>query len=210
MRILFFDTETNGLPRQKNSTVATDWPPVVQLAWQVWDAAADPPVCISNISHIVKPDPSLVWDLGSQVFHTISKERALSEGAEPDKVFAAFRTALESSTVVVAHNIAFDKPVLSMEAIRRGYPPLSWSAQECCTMMASREFCRLPSMYSRPSDPYKYPKLSELHAILFGNNSGIVFHDAAADVDCTVRCFFRLVELAVIPLDALRVAGAPL
>jgi DNA polymerase-3 subunit alpha/DNA polymerase-3 subunit epsilon len=199
MRILFFDTETNGLPKgPRGSANPHDWPAIVQLAWQVWEFS-DSPRHLYSASYIVRPHPELVWDLGSQGFHRITKDRALSEGDDAAEVLEAFRTALSESSILVAHNLAFDKPVLSAELSRRGFPALAWPTIECCTMVASKNYCRLPSAYSRTD--YKFPKLSELHALLFGINTPITFHNAANDVEATVQCFRRLVELEVLPLD---------
>lgn len=210
MRILFFDTETNGLPKgPRGSTNPHDWPAIVQLAWQTWEFD-EAPRQRTSVSYILRPSPELVWDLGSQAFHQITKERALAEGVEPTEALAAFRAALAECAVVIAHNLAFDKPVLSSEISLRGLSALPWPSIECCTMMASKDYCRLPSAYSRTE--HKFPKLSELHALLFGTNTPIVFHNAANDVEATVACFRRLVALGVIPLDvwefALRVDWA--
>jgi len=52
MRVLFLDTETNGLPQNRYApyTMIGVWPSLCQIAWQVWDmdsraaaaGAADP------------------------------------------------------------------------------------------------------------------------------------------------------------------------
>jgi DNA polymerase III epsilon subunit-like protein len=234
MRILFFDTETNGLPKFRTAVAPSDWPAIVQVAWQVWDsrpeevataataiaatattatAATAAFSLLSASSYIVKPSPSLIWNMESQAIHLISKEKALVEGSDPEEVWSAFAEALAGASLVVAHNLAFDKSVVDADASRRGAPPYRWPSLQCCTMMSTKAFCRLPSLYSRPEDPYKYPKLSELHALLFGNARLIHFHNASVDVDCTVQCFRRLVELKVLPLEewrlTLRVGGVP-
>ena len=215
MRILFFDTETNGLPKFKTSVAPSEWPAVVQVAWQVWDfpslgetaattettgTTADPTLH-SAASYYVKPPPSLEWNLGSQAIHLVTKEQALREGVEPEEVWGAFAHVLADVDCIVAHNLAFDKKVVDADAARRGAPPYRWPSLQCCTMMSTKAYCRLPSMYSRPEDPYKFPKLSELHALLFGNARLLHFHNASVDVDCTVQCFRRLVELKVLRLD---------
>jgi len=210
MRVLFFDTETNGLPKgPRGSSNPNDWPAIVQLAWQAWEfpSSPDEPHKLSSVSYIIRPSPSLPWDLGSQAFHQITKERATAEGVDAAEALAAFRAALSESAALVAHNLAFDKPVLTAELLRRGLSDLPWpkarGGEECCTMLLSKDFCRLPSMYGTD---YKYPKLSELHALLFGTKTPIAFHDAANDVEATVQCFRRLVALDVIPLDLWTIA----
>ena len=205
MRILFFDTETNGLPKFKQTP--PEWPAIVQVAWQTWDfPLSGVPVLHSAYSYIVKPSPLLLWDLGSQAIHSITKERALAEGTEPQEIWDAFASELVETNVLVAHNLAFDKSVVDADAIRRAAAPFKWPTLQCCTMQSTKAYCRLPSLYSRPEDPYKYPKLSELHALLFGNRQLIHFHNASVDVDCTVQCFKRLVELKVLPLEEWRTA----
>jgi len=213
MRILFFDTETNGLPKFRTAVLASDWPAIVQVAWQVWDVpVGKEPALHSAASYLVKPPPSLAWDLGSQAIHLITKEKALAEGTDPAEVWDAFAATLADCVFVVAHNLAFDKAVMDADAVRRGAAPYGWPSLrvppgiECCTMQSTKAFCRLPTLYPRAEDPYKYPKLSELHSLLFGNKTLLHFHNATVDVDCTVQCFLRLVELKVLPLDDWRFA----
>ena len=91
MKLLFFDTETNGLPLKRNASfkLVENWPRIIQSAWQVWDVSGDPQMC--NVTEsIIQPDIELVWDAGSAAIHGISKERALREGLPGSQVFADF------------------------------------------------------------------------------------------------------------------------
>jgi len=200
MRILFFDTETNGLPKRPAVTAA-DYPSIVQLAWQLWDSNKTTQTLISKHSHIIKPPPSTVWNLESQQFHTITQQQALDDGEHCSDVLHLLRDDLLMTDMIVAHNLTFDVQVLNAEAERRGIPPLLWPARSLCTMKASKDFCKLPSTSSYHTDPYKYPKLSELYAILFRGSEGIVFHNAAYDVEATQKCFHELVRRRVLRLD---------
>lgn len=205
MRILFFDTETNGLPHVKNApvTVVENWPRVVQIAWQIWEFAPgdSSPNHVQSLSFLVKPDPGLVWDAGSFAIHKISKERAILEGTSGNEVFQAFSTVLQSSSVVCAHNIAFDKPVALAELLRHSIGITSWPHIEYCTCINTKELLKLPSRYAKPWDMYKLPKLVELYTFLYSPSVTFEFHSATGDVQCLVQCFRELVRRRFVPLD---------
>lgn len=206
MRILFFDTETNGLPARRHAgpEETDNWPRVVQIAWQLLDFPLETgdsePVVLSSQSFIVQPDADLVWNEGSAVFHKISKATALSEGTPGDTVFRAFLRDASQAALLVAHNLAFDVPVVLCELIRNDLPLLDLPEARYCTMEGTKAFCKLPSPYGRAGDPYKYPKLAELYACLFGAGETPAFHAADVDVACLVRCFRELVRRGVLPL----------
>ena len=56
-------------------------------------------------------------------------------------------------------------------------------------MESSTGYCRIPGPYG-----YKWPKLSELHRKLFGEDFAEA-HNAAADIQATERCFRELMGL---------------
>jgi hypothetical protein len=58
------------------------------------------------------------------------------------------------------------------------------------------KFCGLKNKANRP----KWPKLIELHQILFKEDFDSA-HDAFADISATKRCFFELLNLNIITLD---------
>ena len=226
MRIFFFDTETNGLPSVRNARPdAVDvWPAVVQIAWTVaeWDEGRGPGQeqgqeqgqgqgqeqgqesgqgfrILESVSHIVRPDPDMRWSEESARIHGVSRERALAEGTPGATVFGTVNALLGSVDCVVAHNLGFDKPVLTCELVRYGFCP-AFPALSYCTMDKTKGLCKLPTPFSRPSDPYKFPKLSELYTYLFGSAEGIAFHAADVDVECLVRCFRELASRGLVKM----------
>ena len=74
---LIFDTETTGLPRNYNAPVSDsdNWPRMVQLAWQLHDAAGN---LLDNGSVIVKPEGYSIPFATIQI-HGITNERAHEE-----------------------------------------------------------------------------------------------------------------------------------
>ena len=200
MRIFFFDTETNGLPsvRHARPDAVDVWPAVVQIAWTVaeWDPSQGPGTqdvrILESASYLIRPDPEMAWSEESARIHGVSRERALAEGMAGATVFGTVNALLGSVDCVIAHNLGFDKPVLTCELLRHGFCP-AFPALSYCTMEKTKGLCKLPTPFSRPSDPYKFPKLSELYTYLFGSVDGIAFHAADVDVECLVRCFRELV-----------------
>ena len=68
---LIFDTETTGLPKSWKAPVfqVNNWPRVIQMAWQVFDAAGDR---IDEYSGLVRPE-GFVIPVEAEKVHGISK-----------------------------------------------------------------------------------------------------------------------------------------
>lgn len=211
MRILFFDTETNGLPPRDRSALISDvekWPHIVQLAWQFWDFTNPDAVCLEKRCEIIKPPETLEWNEVSAGIHGISKAKALEVGVPASELFAAFVAVASTANVIVAHNLAFDRSILKAAMVREN-PSASflwWPSHDYCTMDSTKAMCKLPSKskFPKASDPYKWPTLGELHSFLFGNNDGFKLHSADGDVNCMVKCFQELVKRRHVPIDTWR------
>jgi len=209
MRILFFDTETNGLPPRDRTCLSNDaekWPRVVQIGWHIVDYSSNDPVpCVAQVA-ILRPDESLEWNEGSANIHKISKQMALDQGVPGNEILAEFARDAATADVIIAHNLAFDKPVLKAEFYRMNSAETFtwWPGQEYCTMEGTKALCKLPSKFGRASDPYKWPQLGELYTFLFSNTTPLVLHSADADVKCLIDCFQALVLRDAVPLEMWR------
>ena len=204
MRILFFDTETNGLPKSRYGTPQdlANWPRVIQIAWQIWEFnEGTDPVKIDSLTFLIKPDYDLVWNTGSEEIHKISKNVALLHGEPGINVFTSFYSALKKSDVAVAHNLAFDKPVVLAELLRSKLDISAWPSIEYCTCLNTKELVKLPAKYPKAWDPYKLPKLPELYSFLYSGDGVFEFHSAAGDVECLYRCFLELTRRRFVPLE---------
>lgn len=187
---LFFDTETTGLPKSWKAPVTdTDnWPRLVQLAWLAYDAAGNK---TAGANAIIKPQGFEIPEAVAKI-HGITTERALAEGCALETVLQEFHAQISVSEVLVGHNISFDVNIVGAEFIRCNFPPIVPARRKVCTMMSSTKFCNLPG----PRGP-KWPKLQELHNILFSEDFSEA-HNAAADINATARCFFELKKRGVI------------
>lgn len=181
--ILFFDTETTGLP------VEGKQPRMVQLAWELWQ---DDGVCLGSDNYIIYPDGFEIPFQVSQI-HGITTARARREGRDLRKVLDVFAGDAQDCVEFVGHNLAFDDRVVAAEYVRLGMHKELNAAflgkTKTCTQTAARvrEFCALP----KKNGGYKVPKLRELHQILFGCEFANA-HNAAADVSATAKCFWAL------------------
>lgn len=200
--ILFFDTETTGLPDWNADPVQTPdgWPWPVEVAWLLYDRLQQgvPPgpggplwELIGKASYLVRPDG---WTISQQVtdVHGITQEMAEADGIDLKDILWELVPLLTTNAavdLVVGHNVVFDWAVIMAACMRVGMERLGRTMtcprRRCCTMQETTEFCRLPGRRG-----YKWPTLGELAATL-----GIPFstrHRAMADVECTASCWFEL------------------
>lgn len=184
--ILFFDVETNGKAKNFNAPVTDldNWPRVTQLAWQLH--TLDGHVNAQSVK-LIKPDG---WTIPTEQFfidNGMSTERCEAEGVGAIDAFVPFMFAVVRADVIVAHNIAFDYPVMAAEILRYGIKAdREHKPRKFCTMKATTDICKLPGKYG-----YKWPSLIELHQYCFGKPFDKA-HDAMGDVQAMVDCFYHL------------------
>ncbi len=189
---LVFDCETTGLPVRRNISYrdVDGWPRLVQLAWAVFDPWGR---LEGARSRIVRPQGFVIPE-ASALIHGISQERALAEGEPASDVLAAFvRDLDEPLDAIIAHNLDYDRSVTGAELLRAGLESRLFDRPGYCTMKGTTDLVRLPGPYG-----FKWPKLDELHAFLFGASYEGA-HDAARDVEACARCFFELRRRGHIP-----------
>lgn len=188
---LIFDTETTGLPSNYSApeTDTSNWPRLVQLAWIQFDSVGNE---IQSKSYIIKPKGFSIPSDAAKI-HGITTERAKKEGVSLKKVLGEFSEYVDASSILVAHNISFDTKIIGAEFIRQKMPHKMRSKKNICTKEISTDYCELPGSYGK----YKWPKLSELHYKLFGNNFKEA-HNALIDAEACAKCFFELKKQGVV------------
>lgn len=176
---LFFDTETTGIEN----------PRIVQIAWAVTDENGNE---LRTQSFIVRPVGYEIPASATRI-HGITTEVALRSGIEIASVLEAFSKDVVDSEIIVAHNVLFDEGVVSGEFIRAGRneTPLAGKTSYC-TMQSSTDFCKIKGRRG-----YKWPRLEELHILLFGETFESA-HSALADVRACAKCFFELKRRGII------------
>jgi DNA polymerase III epsilon subunit-like protein len=187
-RLFFFDVETTGLPTRRGAhyTETAVWPRIVSISWAVH---GDDGQAIDRRGAIIKPAGWLIPSSAAAI-HGITTDLAKRVGRPLSEVLfellAVVRTLAPTS--IVAHNAEFDRAVLLSELARNGLDTSLERLPVTCTMQSAVNFCRLPG---GPGGAYKWPKLEELHQRLFGQGFDNA-HDATADVEACIRCYFEL------------------
>lgn len=188
--LVFFDVETADFapPFGTAAGATSAWPRLVQLGWVRCDDAGRE---LEARELLVRPDG---YTIAPRVvaIHGITTERATADGQPLADVLEAFRGAVKSSEVLVAHNLAFDRAVIGAECARLGQPVPRPRRREVCTMLGATDFCQLPGKFGKP----KWPRLEELHVKLFGEPVRGA-HTALADARACMRCYLRLAERGV-------------
>jgi len=210
MKILLFDTETNGLPKNRYAPYSCSdaFPAVLQLSWSIYSVQSTIMTKLESRDIRVTLDPDTPWDAGAALIHGITEDTARYQGEDPAQVFLEFRKALHSVDSIVCHNLAFDKPVVRAAAyavsIRMAEPEAGllrtlWpKKREVCTMESTRDLVGVPSA-PEARHQFKAPKLNELYTWLYGHvydlsGTGQTLHSAKSDTHCLARCVAALLR----------------
>jgi DNA polymerase-3 subunit alpha len=195
---LIFDTETTGLPLRDNAPYEdfSNWPRMVQLAWQLHDTLG---ALVASKSYIIRPEGYTI-PYSAEKIHGISTEKAMAEGLPLSQVLAEFAADVEQSRLLIGHNIAFDIDVVAVEFLRTGIASSFTGKPRLCTKESSTDYCALPG---GKGGKFKWPNLAELYTKLFNEGFGGA-HNAAADVAATARCFLELGRLSVLTASQLQ------
>ena len=181
---LFFDTETNGLPKNYEAPPWDWWPDIVQLARALVTKDGD---IISEQSHIL-----FIWEDIPQEqidIHWITSEMS-QQGRSTEFTLDAFNRDIIKADKLIAHNINFDKNVIISSMIKHDrFNKLIETLPTLCTMLTTINVCKIQTEYG-----YKRPKLEELYKHLFDEEIEGA-HNALVDVRATVRCAFELKRL---------------
>lgn len=203
MKILFFDTETTGLPRNFDEPYTNDknWPRLVQLSWILEDTDTSE---VSEHDFIIKPDGFII-PFSSTKIHHITHGRAERTGKAIKEVLLKFDLDLLQADLLVGHNIEFDKNIVAAEFYRlkknnRGGIGTGnihqiikhlLSKPEFCTMLNGTNYTKIEVPYQ---DEYKWPKLAELYRHFFGHDFKGA-HNSLADIRATRECFWEMERL---------------
>lgn len=193
MKVLVFDTETTGLPKDRYASIndLEMWPHIVQLSYILYDT--DSQKMLSCKDHIIKIDPSVDITEGSIAIHGITRTICQRKGIPISDALAEFNKFLREADRIVGHNVSFDKKMVMVENKRNKIPHyfslMGVHKSECCTMKHFTEKCAIEVINKNTGKSYhKYPTLTELHNHFFKFKPKST-HDAMADVLICLRCY---------------------
>lgn len=166
---------------------------MIQLGWIITDESGN---ILKRKSQLIYPQS---FTIAAEVTRLtgITTETARRNGVSLTDILQEFMADVESATLLVGHNIDFDRHIIGCELYRNSldYRTLL-DKPSVCTMVRSTDFCALPSA-SRYHSGYKYPTLTELYTKLFGHTfTGA--HDALSDITATKDCYFELLRRGIL------------
>jgi DNA polymerase-3 subunit epsilon len=180
-KVLFFDTETTGLPPRLEPTADTlpqwDGCRMVQIAWEVWSSNQKS----ECHSYLIQPDGFEIPEEAQRI-HGISTAEALEKGLPLKRVLELFLRSMKGVRRMVAHNISFDVSILKSELLRAGLA------------------VKLPSLYCtmKMGTPKgkKWMRLGEMYLSSFGRSAEETYgelHRADVDVRCCADLYWKQV-----------------
>ena len=192
--IVFFDTETQGIPRWDLPADHESQPHIVDLGAILCD---DTGVELDRFESIVRPDGWTVPE-GAAKIHGITTEIALAQGRPIIEVLDGFDALLARAGLLVAFNIKFDDKLLRGERRRNGRPDGFGTIPVFCVMKGTTPLCKMPPTGKMKSAGFfkpKPPKLSEAVKILLKREHEGA-HRAMADTVATKDLYFALKDNA--------------
>ena len=205
--ILFYDTETTGLPDYKNPSEGPQQPHIVELAAQLVDPET---LLVETFCAIVRPDG---WQIPDDIaaIHGITQERALADGIPEHEVVARFLEMHSRATLRVAHSESFDARILRIAMTRFGdgradSASMSQADKDAianeykakpayCTCNSAKGIMKLPATVAMKRTGkgswYKAPSLAEAHQYFLKHPLQDA-HRALADVEACARIYFAM------------------
>lgn len=206
MFVLVFDTETTGLPKTKviNESTINSLPYIVQLSYMIYDTDSTKIIKISD--NIVKIPENVELTKESIAIHGIDRNKINENGKPIVKILQEFLTDIDSTDLIIAHNIDFDINMIIVELYRSAMDTKNSHIKEInlpvtvqlqymnryCTMKNSMELCNIKKFSKTTGNEYvKFPTLTETYHKLFNvkpNN----MHNSLNDIYACFRCFYKL------------------
>lgn len=137
--ILFYDTETTGLPLFDKPSDDPAQPHIVQIAALLVDAASRE--VVSSIDLTIQPDGWVIPD-PIVAIHGITTERAAQVGIPEALALDAFLALWRKAERRVGHNEAFDARMVRI-ALKRRWPDLPEPPNEWNEWKAGRSDCTM-------------------------------------------------------------------
>jgi DNA polymerase III epsilon subunit-like protein len=191
MKVFVFDTETSGLPKERNPSIYdTDkWPHIMQISYIIYNTETGE--LEETYDTYIRLNSWVIVDPVSEGIHGITQEIMEAKGIPIHEALIRVRDALSKVDICVGHNVSFDKRFMIVEGIRNNIR-MNFPA-DYCTMKNSKEVCKIEYTFSNGTKGFKFPKLMELYEHLFpGIPAPQNLHNSFADTIITLKCYCKL------------------
>ena len=177
MFILVFDTETTGLPKKWNGPLS-DFPYIIQISWILYDT--DLNCIIEEYDQYIKLNNFSI-PAETTAINGITDDIIQTKGINIKDVLIDFMAALDNASLIIGHNVSFDKKMIEAEFERNDIGRKLDDKNFYCTMRKAGKING------------KIPKLGELHEKLFGFVPDNL-HNSKKDVEITLKCYLEQVK----------------
>jgi DNA polymerase III epsilon subunit-like protein len=201
MKVLVFDTETSGLPKERNPSIYdTDkWPHVMQVSYIIYNTETGE--IDEKYDAYIKLNTWVIVDPVSEGIHGITREIMDTKGIPIQEALVRVRDALGKVDICVGHNVSFDKRFMIVEGIRNSIR-MNFPA-DYCTMKNGKQICKIDFTFSNGEKGFKFPKLMELYEHLFpGIPAPQNLHNSFADTIITLKCYCKMAHDVNLSLDS--------
>ena len=167
-------------------------PYIVQLSWLVFDTIENK--LDGTYDYIVKLPEGITIPKEASDIHKITNEIMKEKGHDIGCVLGKFYNDLIKCNMLIAHNITFDKKMLSIEFYRNGYGKhfIKNKYNEYCTMTMGTPICNITMISKWNGKPFvRFCKLIELHEKLF-NETPNNLHNSLIDILVCFRCYYKI------------------
>jgi DNA polymerase-3 subunit epsilon len=194
--ILFYDTETNGLPQWNLPSEDPSQPHITQLAAELCDESNGN--VIASMDVLIKPDG---WTIPSNLAEMtgITTERAISEGVDLSDALRQFTDMWKRVALRAGHNESFDARMLRIEYFREldhddPFHDIWKAAPAFCTQAKSTKIINLPptaKMLAAGRKHAKSPNLAEAYEFFTGKKLESA-HNAVVDLRATKAVYYGI------------------
>jgi len=194
--VLFFDTETTGIPARdaKWDVDFMEYPHIVQIAWIFGETAE---------SHLIRPDG---WEIPEEAVavHGITTEYAIEHGEPFVAVIDRFISFAIAAPLLCGHNIHFDTGIVKANILRElgqeyfqanDVETALYKGKRIDTMRPAMKWVDARNSFGR----LKFPNLGELYDRCFPGET-FPAHDALEDTKAVARCLPVILELGLVEL----------
>jgi len=129
--------------------------------------------------------------------HGITNEISQSKGVDMKDIYLDILKLLETSDIIIAHNIIFDLSIIFSEIYKldnnliENIDFIIKNKILACTMLSTIDICKIP--FYPNSKNFKFPKLDELYKFLF-HEVRLKSHDALSDTNDMLKCYYELIN----------------
>lgn len=188
---IVFDTETNGLPKDRSNPPAEthlyayNTARLLQLSWACYDKNG---LLIKVDDHYIKPDG---YKVAATEIHGITEEIA-QNGESFIAVMKKFYPDFKQVKCMIGHNVNFDVNVMKSEMIRRKLTKLKSefdSVKKICTMRTCKDIAKVMTKQGK----IKFPTQTELYNSIMGKQMEDA-HNSKYDVLNLGQIVSKLIE----------------